>query len=323
MTCHKSNHRGWQKVNKEKFSIFNFICFNLNFLKLGISANANSPGVSGAPKVSPLAQINNGNASPAIHSPQPMSAGMTAPPPPPPPPMGQMAMGMPFQVLPPPPPPPMQQQQQKLSPPQSNGNARKSPQSFEPPPMGYRPEIKIPENPMATLRKVARPQQRDDYWVQEFMQEKARDSLPEDTIRQQIASSPIIQQQQQQRQEYVPMPPSPKPATPVSVPSTPQYMQMKSPSPERQEINIPIRNIKLDEIRSASPQQQRVQSPPVAPSSPVTVNKNIVIEPMQQPRSPQQQQQQHHVNFQPNQPQGGRIILSTMPNRPQQTQNVS
>jgi hypothetical protein len=272
--------------------------------------------------VSPLAQINNGNASPAIQSPQVMSAGIPAPPPPTPS-MGQMAMGMPFQVLPPPPPPPMQQPQQKLSPPQTNGNARKSPQSFDPPPMGYRPEIKIPENPMATLRKVARPQQRDDYWVQEFMQEKARDSLPEDNIRQQIAASPIIQQHQQ-RQEFVSTPPplasqSPKPATPISVPSTPQYMQMKSPSPERSEINIPIRNFKLEDDRSASPQLQRIQSPPVAPSSPVTVNKNIYIEPMQQQTRPQQQ----HVNFQPNQPQGGRIILSTMPNRPQQTQNVS
>lgn len=247
---------------------------------------------------------------------------VSAPPPPPPPPMGQMAMGMPFQVLPS---LPVKEanQQQNVSPTQTNGNAKKAPQTFETPPMGCRPTIKIPENPMATLRKVPRPQQRDNYWVEEFINESPRHSEPEDSIRQQIAASPLFQQQQ--RQEYVSTPPlqaSPavKPATPVNVPSTPLYAQ--SPIPERQEINIPIRNIKLGDVRSPSPTRVYInQSPQLQAtnsSSPITVARQM--EPIQPPQTKLQQQ---ILN---NQPQGGRIILSTMPNRPttQATQpNVS
>lgn len=295
---------------------FNLLIFKLNYkFQLGISANAKSPGVGG-PKISPLAQINNnGSDSPSIQTPQTPSMGGGPPPPPPPPPsMGSMAMGMPFQVLPPPPPP--KANPQKLSPPQTNGNARKSPQSFDPPPLGCRPEIKIPENPMATLRKVGKPQPRDDYWVQEFMQEKARNSEPEDVIRQQIAASPQIQQQMQ-RPEYISTPPlsSPaptKPATP-QFSSMPQFTQVKppSPAPERQEINIPIRNVKLEDVRSSpSPTRVYINQSPQLPASPITVAKNVVMEPIQS-FSPQNNQQQS---------QGGRIILSTMPNRPQQPQ---
>lgn len=231
--------------------------------------------------------------------------------------MGQMAMGMPFQVLPPPP-PPMKENKQKLTPPQSNGNARKSPQSFEPPPMGCRPEIKIPENPMATLRKVPRPQAKDNFWVEEFIQEHARNSEPEDSIRQQIASSPQIQQQQQQEQarsNYDSL--QTKPTTPVNALNTPLYTP-KMPSPERQEINIPIRNVKLEDVRTPSPTRvfvnQSSQQPPSS-SSPVTVSRNFETVPQFQ--QPQTRLQQQIANNQPQQ-QGGRIILSTMPNRPTQ-----
>ena len=225
--------------------------------------------MSNAPKVSPLAQINNnGNTAAAPQSPVTNAniSNVACPPPPPPPPMGQISQ-MPFQVLPSLPAKAANQQQQKLSPTQTNGNVRKSPQTFEsnaPPPMGCRPQIKIPENPMATLRKVPRPQQRDNYWVEEFINESPRHSENEETIQQQIAASPIFQQQQQ-RNEYVPSPilqasPVVKPATPVNVPSTPLYAQ--SPIPERQEVNIPIRNIKLEDIRSPSPTRVYINQSP-------------------------------------------------------------
>lgn len=91
-------------------------------------------------------------------------------------------MGMPVQVFPtgglpkaPPPPPP----QQKL---QLNGNKansdRKSPlQTFEPPPFGCRPEIKIPANPMATLRPVPKPKPKDDFWVEEYRKERSKSPM--------------------------------------------------------------------------------------------------------------------------------------------------
>lgn len=130
-----------------------------------ISRNAQSEGVTNTPKPSPLAQQYNNGA-----------------PPPPAPSMGAAAMGMPFQVFPtgppaPPPPPPPQQKSQLA--PQSNNapNGTKSPQSFEPPPMGYRPEIKIPVNPMATLKPAPRPQPKDDYWVEEFRKERSKSPM--------------------------------------------------------------------------------------------------------------------------------------------------
>lgn len=324
----------------------------------GISANANSPGITNTPKVSPLAQINNnGNNSPMIQTPKtPQSAGVP-PPPPPPPSMGSLAMGMPFQVFPtgPPPPPIPTKTQQQLNKPQTNGSAnKKSTQSFDPPPMACRPEIKIPENPMANLRKVPRPQQKDDYWIQEYVEDKARNSAPnEEEIRQYITSPTIQQYQQQSQPEFInpPKPSSPiiqniqppKPPTPQS--TVPQFSQRRSPSPpEQKEMNIPIRNLKLEEHRSSptrvqmnrsSPvtqqQQQQQQSPIItSSSSPVTV-KNVIFEPIQpnnfnkQAQSyqpPVQNYQQPIIQQQQSQPQqGGRkIILSTMPNRTQQQQ---
>ncbi|KAL7044433.1 hypothetical protein ACKWTF_001911 [Chironomus riparius] len=313
-----------------------------------ISANANSPGITNTPKVSPLAQLNNnGNNSPLIQTPKtPQSAGIP-PPPPPPSSMGSLAMGMPFQVFPTgPPPPPIPTKTQQLNKPQTNGTAKKSPQSFDPPPMACRPEIKIPENPMAILRKVPRPQQKDEYWIQEYVEDRARNSAPnEEEIRQYISSPTIQQYQQPSPPEFIPPKPSSpiiqniqnyQPAKPTTPQSTvPQFSQRRSPSPKDQkEVNIPIRNLKLEEHRSSptlvqinrsSPvTQQQQQSQISSSSSPVTV-KNVIFEPIQQNNFNKQAQ-----NYQPpvqnyqqpiQQPQGGRkIILSTMPNRPQQQQ---
>ncbi|KAI8043420.1 hypothetical protein M5D96_004752 [Drosophila gunungcola] len=125
--------------------------------------------------------------------------------------MGAAAMGMPFQVLPPPPPPPMQSGKNgtpgaasatsaappppppqqppsslappaagRLSAPGSPATARKSPtpQRFEPPPLGFRPEIKIPPNPMAALRKVAPPVEKNTFWKDEYRKDRSKSPLP-------------------------------------------------------------------------------------------------------------------------------------------------
>uniref|UniRef100_A0A182WA10 Uncharacterized protein n=1 Tax=Anopheles minimus TaxID=112268 RepID=A0A182WA10_9DIPT len=160
-----------------------------------ISRNANSEGITGQPKVSPLAQNNgsnhNGNGT-SNGSQSSVSPAAT---------LGAAAMGMPFQVFPtgppapPPPPPPTGHVvpsnggNRSVPPPPpppgpgpalpmaSSSDARKSPrpQSFEPPPMGMRPEIKIPPNPMAGLRKAPRPQPKNDFWIEEYRREKQQD----------------------------------------------------------------------------------------------------------------------------------------------------
>lgn len=142
-----------------------------------IARNAQNEGVTGQSRPSPLVKPNgteNGNHSPSIS-------------------MGAAAMGMPFQVFPTPPPP---QPQPKANggipppPPPANlsapskpagNNNRKSPtpQSFEPPPMGFRPEIKIPTNPMAALKKVPKPQEKNDFWVEEYKKERSKSPMVE------------------------------------------------------------------------------------------------------------------------------------------------
>ncbi|XP_021700888.1 FK506-binding protein 5 isoform X4 [Aedes aegypti] len=153
-----------------------------------ISRNAQSEGVSNQPKVSPLAQ--NNNTSNSSSSQPAVSPAAT---------LGAAAMGMPFQVFPTgppaPPPPPPPSVARKPTQGQTNGNSAPAPpppppppvlsvekktpvpQSFEPPPMGCRPEIKIPPNPMANLRKAPRPQPKNDFWIEEYRNEK-RNDLP-------------------------------------------------------------------------------------------------------------------------------------------------
>ncbi|XP_053691822.1 uncharacterized protein LOC128740309 [Sabethes cyaneus] len=151
-----------------------------------ISRNAQSEGVAGQPKVSPLAQ-NNGSSSNNSNGNGQIAVSPAAT-------LGAAAMGMPFQVFPnepPAPPPPPPPSMAKLSPPgQTNGNGAPAPppppppsasssekktarpKVFEPPPMGCRPEIKIPPNPMASLRKAPRPQPKNDFWIEEYRNEK-------------------------------------------------------------------------------------------------------------------------------------------------------
>lgn len=238
----------------------------------------NSPGVQSKPRVSPLAQnTSNGSSSPAA---QFTSDGSVPPPPPPPPSMGSLAMGMPFQVFPNEPP---ARNNQKLSAPQTNGN-RKSPQSFEPPPMGCRPEIKIPANPMATLRKTPKPQEKNDFWLQEYYQEKAGDSMPSE------------EETQQQQQSKLPTPP---PRT-HECRSPDQYVQ-RVPSPPEQKDYGTIRNVKLEDVRTASPVQAHRSSPVMrqsplpsnVSSSPMSLAKTVVatFEPTDSYEQPQTYQQ--------------------------------
>ncbi|XP_055853519.1 trichohyalin isoform X2 [Episyrphus balteatus] len=109
--------------------------------------------------------------------------------------LGATAMGMPFQVLPtgppppppqpgkvgaPPPPPPAPAAPQNKLAPQSNGSAPRrspTPQNFEPPPMGFRPEIKIPPNPMASLKKVPPPQEKNNFWMEEYRKERSKSPM--------------------------------------------------------------------------------------------------------------------------------------------------
>uniref|UniRef100_A0AAG5DSP6 Uncharacterized protein n=1 Tax=Anopheles atroparvus TaxID=41427 RepID=A0AAG5DSP6_ANOAO len=158
-----------------------------------ISRNANSEGVTGQPKVSPLAQNNGSNNSTngsSNGSHNPVSPAAT---------LGAAAMGMPFQVFPtgppapPPPPPPTGRvvpgangagSNRPMPPPPpapAPAEVRKSPrpQVFEPPPMGMRPEIKIPSNPMSSLRKAPRPQPKNDFWIEEYRRERQQDAGPQ------------------------------------------------------------------------------------------------------------------------------------------------
>lgn len=93
-----------------------------------------------------------------------------------------MPSGMPVQVFPtgppaPPPPPPKQLLNDNKN---TNGTQRseKTPiKTFEPPPIGFRPEIKIPPNPMATLKPAPKPQLKNDFWVEEYKKERSKSPL--------------------------------------------------------------------------------------------------------------------------------------------------
>lgn len=98
-----------------------------------------------------------------------------------------MSTGMPVQVFPtgPPAPPPPPPKNQLL--PNSNGNNggsrspadRRSPasQSFEPPPMGFRPEIKIPPNPMARLKPTPKAEPKGEFWKDEYIKERSKSPM--------------------------------------------------------------------------------------------------------------------------------------------------
>lgn len=91
---------------------------------------------------------------------------------------------MPVQVFPTgppaPPPPPPKQALSNDSIRNTNGTQRteKTPiKTFEPPPIGFRPEIKIPPNPMATLKPAPKPQIKNDFWVEEYKKERSKSPL--------------------------------------------------------------------------------------------------------------------------------------------------
>lgn len=93
------------------------------------------------------------------------------------------SVGLPVQVFPsgPPPPPPVPSKQhlapQPPQPPAGRPSPARSPQNFEPPPMGCRPEIKIPSNPMAALKKVPKPEPKNDFWVEEYRKERSKSPM--------------------------------------------------------------------------------------------------------------------------------------------------
>lgn len=116
---------------------------------------------------------------------------------PPPPPSMASSLGMPVQVMncqsmpvqvfptgPPPPPPVPTKAQLAPNGTRSPSVSRKSPgpQSFEPPPLGCRPEIKIPPNPMAALKKVPDSQKskpKEDFWLEEYRKERSKSPMPD------------------------------------------------------------------------------------------------------------------------------------------------
>ncbi|XP_063699776.1 uncharacterized protein LOC134830281 isoform X2 [Culicoides brevitarsis] len=135
-----------------------------------VQKNALSEGVTGPPKVSPLAkqcptQVANATA-PAMC-------------------MAKDIAGMPFQVFPSgppaPPPMPMKQSPSQKKEDESDNKAHKQSsimqQHFEAPPIGLRPEIKIPQNPMANLKPTPRHQQIDEFWTDDKCDKSADSSI--------------------------------------------------------------------------------------------------------------------------------------------------
>lgn len=155
-----------------------------------IERNANCEGVTNQPKVSPLAQVTslfgvrrrltlyliNGkyffllqqNGQQSAPGPRPVAS----------------SVGLPVQVFPtgppPPPPAPMKSHLAPQPPAAPRPSPARSPQNFEPPPMGCRPEIKIPANPMAALRKVPKPEPKNDFWIEEYRKERSKSPMPGD-----------------------------------------------------------------------------------------------------------------------------------------------
>ncbi|XP_055381920.1 uncharacterized protein LOC129612385 [Condylostylus longicornis] len=246
-----------------------------------IARNAQMEGVSSQPKPSPLAaQNNSGNASttpPIVMGAQavgmPVQVFPTGPPPPPPP---QKSAG-----APPPPPPPGKN---TLSPQQNGAGARKSPsplQKFEPPPMGCRPEIKIPPNPMANLRKVPKPKEKNDFWIEEYRKEKSGSPMPmasgsvaESASQYNYNRTPSPSPMQQHQEQYrAPSPSrfvqqqheSPQSSTPYSPMKSPGFSQQQS-QPQQFNQNYSTTPLKTPAINQLSlydqdQQQNRGQSP--------------------------------------------------------------
>jgi hypothetical protein len=307
-----------------------------------IQMNANSQGVQNQPKISPLAQP---NATNVVQS------------------MGAAAMGMPFQVfptgptskpastttaspsIPPPPPPPPPKltipapTSSQLTPTNNNNselnggsvksqennnnNNNNNNKSFEPPPMGCRPEIKIPPNPIASLRRSPRPQPKDDYWIEEYRQEKGAYQQPSPPPIQSM-SPPI----EQTRQNFSPVesvkspPPAPPmpPMPPTSMPLSPISMPKQTESPMRYVV---------DRSPDNSPIPANLP-PPISPiKTPISTPVKEEVQPMYQrvpisqpsykvemPTSPIEMSQMPAQNYAAQQEKPRKIIMSTMPQMP-------
>lgn len=147
-----------------------------------LARNAQAEGVGGGAKSAPI-----------ISSPQSPGSAANS--------MAASSLGMPFQVLPPnnavppsspsmaagkslngvpplapvpPPPPPSYLATINPTTNQSHGVHR-----FEPPPMGFRPEIKIPPNPMAALRKITPPVEKNSFWKDEYVKDRSKSPMVE------------------------------------------------------------------------------------------------------------------------------------------------
>lgn len=202
------------------------------------------------------------------------------------------ALGLPVQVFPqgPPPPPPVPKQAQL------NANGNKSPsmqrkaqtQTFEPPPFGCRPEIKIPPNPMQNLRKVAAPKPKEVDWSEEFRKERSKSPMPGTTAPEpttnQLNQLPDVQQYNKPTPDKVD-----SPINTVQQSFLPRQTSLKESdkTPTDQNNNF-LSNIFGSNFNPSSP-QQRVYSPFASspqpnlpkPLSPVKIN--------------QQQEQQENV----------------------------
>ncbi|XP_055600923.1 uncharacterized protein LOC129749858 isoform X2 [Uranotaenia lowii] len=237
-----------------------------------ISRNAQSEGVANQPKISPLAQNNSSNGQ------SPVSPAAS---------LGAAAMGMPFQVFPtgppaPPPPPPPSVAKKPATGPTNNGNSapmpppppppfssaeQKTPRphhSFEPPPMGCRPKIAIPPNPMANLKKAPRPQPKNDFWIEEYRNEK-RQQVPDRPSQQSMynsrqADNEVAQNSQNRTDELTVRNESPK---------------KRSPSPSN-----------LTESYGNGSRLSSIKTPPVYSQSPVPPNLPPPITPTKVSRTP-------------------------------------
>lgn len=242
---------------------------------------------------------------------------------------------------PPPPPkanPPLPNQLTPNNPPHVNGGSKsqENNESFEPPPMGCRPEIKIPPNPIAGLKRSPRPQPKDDYWIEEYRQEKGTGPQPVYS-RSPAPMSPTEPRYMEQQQQQSIQVSSPVKANPPMSPPAPPPMPMSPPMPAAVTMRSesPVRytppHLSMSPIPSNLP-------PPINPiKTPISSPVKEDVQPTYQKQISQQQHTPYKVEtpITPMEPQfsnhsysepekARRIIMSTMPQmreQPQQQQD--
>lgn len=161
-----------------------------------LARNAQAEGVGG-----------NARSGPTVSSPHSPNGNFNS--------MAASSLGMPFQVLPPtansptspslaagkslnctpqpppaapapPPPPPSSYNTQPthnqgsiVAGTAANTNRALPAQRFEPPPIGFRPQIKIPSNPIAGLRKITPPVEKNSFWKDEYVKDRSKSPMIE------------------------------------------------------------------------------------------------------------------------------------------------